>query len=152
MLSTIVGGIIAGTIAGLFVALSTAAAARFSRPRFVLRKIGDSDYAVLTNQGWRGVAIGNSNFLGQGGDLRLAENPEERVTRSYLRTNRCVTVRLGGKLPGSTVTFTYLPMWWRSRRDKREYQIRKDADVRPPYNPNAHGLSKWKEYSVPVTF
>ncbi len=152
MLSTIVGGIVAGTVAGLIVAFSMAAVARFSRPRFVLRKIGDSDYAVLTNQGWRAVTIGNSNFLGLGGSLRRAEEPEVLVTRSYLPRNRSVSVRLGGKPPGATVTFSYLPMWWRSGRDKRETQIRKDADASPPFSPKDHGLSKWKEYSVSVTF
>lgn len=152
MLNTIVGGIIAGTVAGLIVAVATAAAARLSRPRFVLRKIGDSDYAMLTNQGWRAVAIGNSHFVGPGGELRRAEDPDEPVTSSYLRPNRSVTVRLGDKLPGSTLTFTYLPMWWRSRRTKKEKRIRKELKASSPFRPKAHGLSKWKEYSVPVTF
>lgn len=152
MLNTIVGGIIAGTVAGLIVAFSMAAVARFSRPRFVLRKIGDSDYAVLTNQGWRAVAIGNSNFLGLGGSLRRAEDPEVLVTRSYLPRNRSVSVRLGGKPAGATVTFSYLPMWWRSRRTKRENKVREELKASPPFSLKAHGLSKWKEYSVSVTF
>lgn len=152
MLNTIVGGIIAGTVAGLIVAFSTAAVARFSRPRFVLRKIGDSDFAELINQGWRASLIGNSNFLGRGGELRDAEDPKQPVTRSYIRPNRSIAVSLGDNPPGSIVTFTYLPMWWRSSRDKREAQLRKDAGASPPFNPKDHGLSKWKEYSVPVTF
>lgn len=147
MLSAIVGGTIS-----VIVAVISAAVARLSRPRFVLRQKGDSDYALLTNKGWRAVAIGNSCFLGAGGDLRLAEDPDEPVTGAYLRPNRSIAVILDGQPPGATLTFTYLPMWWRSCRTKKENKVREELKASPPFSPKAHGLSKWKEYSVPVTF
>lgn len=147
MLSAIVGGTISVIVAAI-----SAAVARLGRPRFVLRQKGDSDYALLTNQGWRAVAIGNSCFLGGGGDVRLAEAPDEPVAGAYLRPNRSIAVILDGQPPGAALTFTYLPMWWRSRRTKRENRIREELKASPPFSPKAHGLSKWKEYSVSVTF
>lgn len=152
MLNTIVGGIIAGTVAGLIVAFSTAAVARLSRPRFVLRKVPGSNYAVLTNQGWRPVLMGHSLFLDVGGDLRSAEDPEKLVTRDFLLPNRSIAVSLEGRSPGATVMFTYLPMWRRTYQGEKESKLEKEADASPPFSPKSHGLSKWKEYSVPVTF
>lgn len=150
MLNTIVGGTIAGSVAGLIVAAATAAVSRFSRPRFELRRVGETDYAVLINRGWRSVLLGNSIFVNSTLELNLAEDPDDTISRAYLRPNDDLVVLLSNQEPGSTVLFTYLPMWWRPRR-KREIELRIEADKIGPVIFGPAWRSRWKEYSVTVT-
>ena len=63
----------------MILAAVTATDVRISAVRFSLRKVGISDFAGLTDQGFRSALIGSSLCIGNGGDLRTAEDPERLV-------------------------------------------------------------------------
>ena len=150
MWETIISGTVAGLIAGLIVAATTAAVARFSHRRFELRKVGEEDFAILINRGWRPVLLGNSQFLNGMDELKLGDEPDSPISLAYLRPNDDLVVRLGGRHPGSTVFFTYRPMLWRPRR-KRELQLRDEARNIGPFIFKLNPFPRWKEFSVTVT-
>lgn len=149
MWESIFSGTIAGLVAGLIVAFAVAAVSRFSRSRFELRKVGDGDFAVLVNRGWRPVLLGHSLFVNGIDGLKQAEEPEWSISRAYLRPNDDLVVLLGGRPPGSTVLFTYRPMLWRPRR-KKELRLRDEADNVGPVLFKENRFRRWKEHSITV--
>lgn len=145
-------GTVSGLVSGLLVAWSQSAVTRLNRTRFELRKIGDNDTAVLVNQGWMPVLLGNSLFLNSvGEELRHGADPESPIAQSFLKPNDDLVVRLGGHPAGSTVFFTYRPTIWFPRRRKRIAKLANEAKEIGPFLTQRNRPDRWKEYTVMVT-
>ena len=148
----LLAGTVSGLVSGLIVAFTVAAVTRLNRRRFELRKIGDNDTAVLVNQGWMPVLLGNTLFLNSAGEeLRQAADPEIPIAQSFLKPNDDLVVCLGGRPAGSTVFFTYRPTIWFPHRRKRLAKLATEAREIGPFLTQRNRPRHWKECTLTVT-
>lgn len=106
----IVDGTVSGVISGLLVAFTLGVIERSSRPRLELRQI-NNDTALLRNNGFRAVALGDTYALEKGTDL-LFPKDGFRGHISEMRYKARDEIIVGCTIDlGESVSLTYKPIW-----------------------------------------
>ena len=136
-------GTMSGVISGLFVAFTLGLLERTSKPRLELHQINE-DTALLRNNGFKAVALGDTFALEKGNGLLY---PKDGF-RGRLSEMRCAgrdEIVVGCTLQlGESVSLTYKPLWWNNSTFNRRWRsIQNQANQADVMTVHARTFRPW---------